>query len=105
MVVCLIHVGVLGSLQLVPQIQKELVVDNGVDVLGKLYKGRKLIRFSFTLMLCFVDIDCLYKEFMFSCLEYELRRREFQDTIIFCLENEISVQCPLGLATSFRRHD
>ena len=80
MVVCLIHVGVLGSLQLVPQIQKELVVDNGVDVLGKLYKGRKLIRFSFTLMLCFVDIDCLYKEFMFSCLEYELRRREFQDT-------------------------
>jgi len=38
MVVCLIHVGVLGSLQLVPQIQKELVVDNGVDVLGKLHK-------------------------------------------------------------------
>ena len=54
MVVCLIHVGVLGSLQLVPQIQKELVVDNGVDVLGKLYKGRKLIRFTFTLMLSFV---------------------------------------------------
>ena len=84
MVACLIHVGVLGSLQLVPQIQKELVVDNGVDVLGKLYKGRKLISIPFyfnAAQLCWVDIDCLYKEFMFSCLEYELRRREFQDTI------------------------
>ena len=29
---------------------------------------------------------------MFSCLEYELRRREFQGTIkILCLESEISV--------------
>ena len=93
MVVCLIHVGVLGSLQLVPQIQKELVVDNGVDVLGKLYKGRKLIsnQFYFNAQLCCIDIDCLYKEFMFSCLEYELRRRGFQDTKILCLESEISV--------------
>ena len=56
MVVCLIHVGVLGSLQLVPQIQKELVVDNGVDVLGKLYKGRKLITIQFyALQVCFTN--------------------------------------------------
>ena len=92
MVVCLIHVGVLGSLQLVPQIQKELVVDNGVDVLGKLYKGRKLIRFTFTLMLSFVAW-----------------------TLIACTRNSCShvlntnyavgSSKTLGLATSFRRHD